>query len=144
MVSKIRISRNDSKYVSATEKALPHLTFNLGLPIFVCKIKQLYMKHCSKCGAEVLDDAVVCPKCGCELAATPVHDHETSEKDWLVTLLLCFFLGGIGVHRFYVGRIGSGIAMILTLGGLGIWVLIDLIIVACGNFKDGEGKVIKR
>jgi len=64
---------------------------------------------------------------------------ETSEKKRLVALLLCFFLGGIGVHRFYVGKVGSGIAQILTLGGLGIWVLIDFIMILCGTFKDKEG-----
>ena len=101
------------------------------------------MKYCSKCGAEVLDEAVICPKCGCKLSPGPVNDYNVSEKDWLTTMLLCLFLGGIGVHRFYVGRTGSGIAMIFTLGGLGIWVLIDFIIILCGNFKDGEGKVIK-
>ena len=64
---------------------------------------------------------------------------ETSEKKRLVALLLCFFLGGLGVHRFYVGKVGSGIAQILTLGGLGIWVLIDFIMILCGTFKDKEG-----
>ena len=67
---------------------------------------------------------------------------ESSEKLRLVALLLCFFLGCLGVHRFYVGRVGSGIAQILTLGGLGIWVLIDLIMILCGAFKDKEGNAI--
>ena len=64
---------------------------------------------------------------------------ETSEKKRLVALLLCFFLGGLGVHRFYVGKVGTGIAQILTLGGLGVWVLIDFIMILCGVFKDKEG-----
>ena len=102
------------------------------------------MKYCSKCGAEIHDEAVICPKCGCAVAPeAKVSDKSVSEKDWLTTFLLCFFLGGIGVHRFYVGRTGSGIAMILTLGGLGIWWFIDFIVVLCGNFKDKDGKVIK-
>ena len=64
---------------------------------------------------------------------------ETSEKKRLVALLLCFFLGGLGVHRFYVGKTGSGIAQILTLGGLGIWWLIDFIMIICGKFADKDG-----
>ncbi|MDB4055638.1 TM2 domain-containing protein [Akkermansiaceae bacterium] len=66
----------------------------------------------------------------------------TSDKKRLITVLLCYFLGIFGVHRFYVGKTGSGIAQVLTLGGLGIWTFIDLIIILCGSFTDAEGKVI--
>jgi len=68
---------------------------------------------------------------------------EKSEKGFVATLLLCLFLGGLGVHRFYVGKIGTGILMLLTLGGLGIWVLIDLIMIIVGSFKDKGGLPIK-
>lgn len=68
---------------------------------------------------------------------------EKSEKKFVPTLLLCFFLGGIGVHRFYVGKVGTGIAMLLTLGGLGLWTLIDFVMIATGSFTDAEGKPIK-
>lgn len=75
-----------------------------------------------------------------------METNSTQEKvintDWAITLILCFFLGGIGIHRFYNGKIGTGILMILTLGGLGIWVLIDLIMIALGKFTDKEGKEI--
>ncbi len=67
----------------------------------------------------------------------------TSQKSFVTTLILSVFLGGLGVHRFYVGKIGTGILMLLTLGGLGIWALIDLIIIATQSFKDSEGNVIK-
>ena len=66
-----------------------------------------------------------------------------SEKSFVTTLILCVLLGGLGVHRFYVGKIGTGILMLLTLGGLGIWTLIDLIVIAVQNFKDSQGLVIK-
>ncbi|MFF2177988.1 TM2 domain-containing protein [Lysinibacillus sp. NPDC058147] len=69
--------------------------------------------------------------------------QQTSEKNYIVMILLCFFLGGLGIHRFYVGKIGTGILMIITLGGLGIWALIDFIMIIIGNFKDKEGKEIK-
>jgi TM2 domain-containing membrane protein YozV len=65
-------------------------------------------------------------------------------KDWLVTLLLCLFVGTLGVHRFYVGKTGTGIAMIFTLGGCGIWALIDLIMIITGSFKDAQGQPLVR
>ena len=65
---------------------------------------------------------------------------ESSEKKILPAFMMCFFVGFLGIHRFYVGKTGSGIAQILTLGGLGIWVLIDWIMIMCGSFKDSEGK----
>jgi TM2 domain-containing membrane protein YozV len=66
-----------------------------------------------------------------------------SEKGFVPTVLLCFFLGNLGVHRFYVGKILTGIIMLLTLGGLGIWTIIDFIMIVTGNFTDSEGKPIK-
>ena len=66
-----------------------------------------------------------------------------SDKDFLAMILLCFFLGSLGVHRFYAGKVGTGILMLLTLGGLGLWVLIDLIMIITGNFTDGDGYKIK-
>lgn len=65
-----------------------------------------------------------------------------NEKNWLVTLLLCLFLGTIGVHRFYAGKIGTGILQLLTLGGCGIWTLIDLVMIIVGNFTDKNGNKI--
>ncbi len=65
-----------------------------------------------------------------------------SAKNRLVAFLLCFFLGFLGIHRFYVGKIGTGIVQILTLGGLGIWALIDLIMILAGAFKDKKGNLI--
>jgi len=66
-----------------------------------------------------------------------------SDKGFVPTILLCFFLGPFGIHRFYVGKVGTGILMLLTLGGFGIWTLIDFIIIVCGNFTDKEGRRIK-
>lgn len=61
------------------------------------------------------------------------------QKDWLTTLLLCLFTGGIGGHRYYTGHIGIGIIQTVTLGGCGIWALIDLIMILTDNFKDSNG-----
>lgn len=62
--------------------------------------------------------------------------------EWMITVLLCFFLGVIGVHRFYNGKIGTGILMIITLGGLGIWTTIDFIMILFGKFTHKDGTMI--
>ena len=64
---------------------------------------------------------------------------DTSAKKRLPALLLCLFLGGLGVHRFYVGKVGTGVVQLLTLGLLGIWTLIDFIMIICGKFTDKAG-----
>ena len=66
-----------------------------------------------------------------------------SEKSRLVALLLCFFLGWRGVHRFCVGKVGTGIAQVLTLGGMGIWMFIDFIMIIVGSFSDKTGLPVK-
>ena len=62
------------------------------------------------------------------------------QKDWLTTLLLCVFVGGLGVHRFYTGHTGTGVAMLLTLGGCGIWTIYDLVMIITGKFMDSNGQ----
>ncbi len=101
--------------------------------------------YCQNCGKEISDQATFCPSCGHPVrpaAMTPgaAPEKKVSPRSRLATLLFCIFLGGIGVHRFYVGKTGTGIAMIFTLGGLGIWVLVDLIMIIVGEFKDIEGR----
>ena len=73
-----------------------------------------------------------------EPTAAPV-----SEKSFVAAILLCFFLGTLGVHRFYVGKIGTGILMLLTLGAFGIWTLVDFILIVTSSFRDGNGLLIK-
>ena len=69
-----------------------------------------------------------------------------SPKSWLVTLLLCLFLGIFGIHRFYVGKIGTGILMILlcATGISEIWCIIDFICILLKRFKDKQGLPIKK
>ncbi len=66
------------------------------------------------------------------------------KKNWLVTLLLCLFLGGIGGHRFYVGKTGTGILWLITFGCFGIGWLVDLIKIICGKFTDKQGNPIRQ
>ena len=70
-------------------------------------------------------------------------EQQNSDKSFVATLILCLLLGSFGVHRFYVGKIGTGIIMLLTLGGLGVWQLIDIIRIAIQKFSDSNGAVIK-
>lgn len=74
----------------------------------------------------------------------PQPGYPQQGKDWLITLLLSIFLGGLGIHRFYVGKTGTGIAMLLTVGGCGIWALIDIIMIASGSFTDANGQPLVR
>ncbi len=69
--------------------------------------------------------------------------EDASSKGFVPTLLLCFFFGVLGVHRFYVGKVGTGILQLLTIGGFGIWALIDFIMIVVGSFTDKQGKFIK-
>jgi TM2 domain-containing membrane protein YozV len=66
-----------------------------------------------------------------------------SEKGFVPAILLCFFLGALGVHRFYVGKIGTGLLMLFTMGGFGLWVLVDFIMLVTGGFKDKAGLPVK-
>lgn len=66
----------------------------------------------------------------------------SSDKKILPAFLLCFFLGGLGIHRFYVGKIGTGILWMLTLGLFGIGALVDFIMILVGSFKDKDGRVL--
>ena len=66
-----------------------------------------------------------------------------SPKSRLAAALLAFFLGAFGIHRFYVGKIGTGVAIIVTFGGFfGIWPLIDLIMILVGSFKDKQERYV--
>lgn len=99
-------------------------------------------KFCPNCKAETTANATICMKCGVALKSN--NPVEGEGKDWLTTLLLCIFLGCLGIHRFYTGHTGIGVVQLLTFGGCGIWALIDLIMIIVGSFKDAKGnKLVK-
>lgn len=63
-------------------------------------------------------------------------------KSKMVALLLCIFLGGLGIHRFYVGKIGTGIIWLLTSGCFGIGYIVDIVMIATGKFTDKAGNAL--
>jgi TM2 domain-containing membrane protein YozV len=69
---------------------------------------------------------------------------DLSPRSWLTTLLLCIFLGGFGAHRFYTGRIATGLAQLVTLGGLGIWTFVDFFIICFKKFRDIDDRVVAK
>jgi len=95
------------------------------------------MMFCSGCGNEMHETAKSCPKCG-----APNSKSTKSQHNKVTLALVCFFLGTLGIHRFMVGKPGTAILMIITLGGLGIWTLIDFIMILTGSFKGRDGNRI--
>jgi hypothetical protein len=109
-------------------------------------MKQDNEKYCIECGVLINIKAEICPKCGVrqQLIATPLSAEIVEQRNkWITCLLLCWFLGVLGIHRFYSGHTALGVLQLLTLGGCGIWALIDFIIIVSGNFKDAQGNPIK-
>lgn len=107
--------------------------------------------YCTNCGKQIDDKAIVCVYCGVPVMPAP-YQYVTNplivdgvqRYDWLTTLLLCFFLGGLGVHSFYTKKTGIGVAQLLTLGGCGIWALVDLIMIITESYRDGNGNPLVR
>ena len=93
-------------------------------------------RYCSNCGTETLPSTEVCSKCGTRVA-------RVSNKDLSTAVLLSFFLGVFGVDRFYLGYSGLGILKLLTLGGLGLWVLVDLVLIVLKKLPDAQGNPLR-
>lgn len=106
-------------------------------------MKSTDQKFCSDCGEIINIKAEICPKCG--VRQINVINPETQEikSKWITTLLLCWFLGVFGVHRFYTGHTLIGLIQLFTLGGCGIWALIDLVLIIVGSYKDSDGNILK-
>jgi TM2 domain-containing membrane protein YozV/RNA polymerase subunit RPABC4/transcription elongation factor Spt4 len=103
---------------------------------------------CSSCGEKIRGEAEICPKCGIRqngIAGDLVKSTvRVSTSDWLTALLFAIFLGALGIHRFYVKKIGTGIIMLLLCWTpiSWVWAIIDIIMIATGKFKDYAGKLL--
>lgn len=103
---------------------------------------------CKECGKEIKNNnAVICTNCGCPIE-NKINQKDKSSYSNITAFLLCFFIGIFGIHRFYVGKSGSAIAMLiltLTFFGMiisGIWNFVDFIIIICQKFQDKDGKTL--
>ncbi len=114
--------------------------------------------YCSSCGSIIKKRAEICVKCGVRVATPPMSTAAASapavpiaysERSRLAAGLLGVFLGGLGVHSFYLGKIGKGIIQIVvslvTFGVGSLWGLIEgIIIVAGGRWKDADGRQLRK
>lgn len=78
------------------------------------------------------------------VAGQSSEQQQPERKEFLIAVVLSALVGELGVDRFYLGYVGLGILKLLTLGGCGIWWLIDLILIATGNLKDANGQELVR
>lgn len=108
--------------------------------VYVPPVPPRPTKYCYACGQTIDAMAVVCPKCGVMQSTSGMESM--SDKRILPAFILCFVLGIFGAHRFYVGKTMSGILQLLTIGGLGLWTLYDMIMIVIGNFTDADGNRI--
>ncbi len=98
-------------------------------------------RFCPRCGHELLSVGDYCSQCGLPIPPDErLYDEpDASPRSRLVALLLCVFLGYFGVHRFYVGKIATGVIWLLTGGLFGIGYIVDIVMIALGNFTDIDG-----
>lgn len=116
------------------------------------------MAYCTNCGRGIPNGSTFCTHCGSvqQVSSQPsagptyvnVHNHSSyvdhyPYKSQAVALLLCIFIGVPGIHRFYVGKIGTGLLYLLTGGLCGIGWIVDIILIASGSFRDKAGMPLK-
>lgn len=136
----IKMQKADVRITEANASATPVITTANVTEVTVLSIpannpgKQVIGKHI---GQKKSADIKVSNKTD-QNQKTP-KTTSSGDKSWVVTLLLAFFLGGLGLHRFYLGYTWQGVVQLLTLGGLGIWVLIDFVRIIMKDLKPKDG-----
>ena len=100
------------------------------------------VKYCDHCSGIMAVETTTCPHC--LSLQTSAGGPGESDKLRFPAFVLALVFGVFGAHRFYVGKTGSAIVQLCTLGGLGIWAIVDCIIIASGGFTDGDGRRITR
>jgi ribosomal protein L40E len=93
--------------------------------------------RCWSCGSETVPAAEICVKCGVRLT-------NAGNKDFMVALILSILLGTLGVDRFYLGYVGLGILKLITLGGCGVWWIVDVILIATDKLTDADGRPLRK
>ena len=103
-------------------------------------------KICPFCGTEIDKEATRCFNCQNWLQEAnennAIYDN-TKAPEFLATVLFAYFLGAFGLHRFFTGYIGIGIAQLLTFGGCGIWAFIDFLCICFNKYKDSQGRNLR-
>jgi hypothetical protein len=79
---------------------------------------------------------------GLERVELDAEGMPVSDRSRLAAALLCAFVGVLGIHRFYVGKVGTGLLQVVTFGGFGIWTLVDLVLILVGSFRDREERLL--
>ena len=97
---------------------------------------------CSRCGAKLVVGAYYCSQCARRVPREWIDDEYVSPRSRAVALILCAVLGYLGIHRFYVGKIFSGIVWLCTGGLFGIGYVIDIILIVAGGFRDIDGRYV--
>lgn len=106
------------------------------------------MIRCTNCGYDQIPEGSLrCPQCSTPIAqpipAAP-GPPQAGTKSQTAAFLLSYFLGIFGVDRFYLGYTGLGILKLVTCGGVGIWAIVDMILIGIGNLKDAQGFALSR
>ena len=107
------------------------------------------MAYCSHCGKPI-ENTTRCPHCGhlvvCSIPIYPLS-HPVLEvppqRSFFPALCFALFLGLWGGHRFYTGHTVTGVLQLFTLGGLGAWYIVDIVLILTNNFYDREGRALK-
>ena len=96
---------------------------------------------CRHCDRMISVIAEICPHCGVRQHPGALDKpQDASDKKIVPAGVLCLLLGVFGAHRFYVGRTGTAVLQLCTLGGLGLWMLYDLVLILTGEFRDGDDR----